>query len=85
MFVFVCLFIVCGGQVSDSSYLQFLGSWPEENKPTVLLFDQMSDIPLLFKVSAGHTHTHSYRSNTNIQTQMCAHIQGMDIVHSTSI
>ncbi|XP_062401389.1 dnaJ homolog subfamily C member 16 [Sardina pilchardus] len=39
-------------KVTDSSYLQFLGSWPEENKPSVLLFDQMSEIPLLFKLTA---------------------------------
>ena len=49
--------VVSTRQVTDSSYLRFLESWPEENKPSVLLFDQMSDVPLLFKVNAGHTHT----------------------------
>ncbi|XP_030632882.1 dnaJ homolog subfamily C member 16 [Chanos chanos] len=39
-------------KVTDSSYLQFLNSWHEENKPSVLLFDQVPEIPLMYKLTA---------------------------------
>ncbi|KAL2091108.1 hypothetical protein ACEWY4_013371 [Coilia grayii] len=69
-------------KVTDSSYMQFLNSWPEENKPTVLLFDQMADVPLLFKLTAfaykdyvrfgyvdqGLTDTAEVQSQYNINT-----------------
>lgn len=37
--------------MTDSSYLEYLNSWHEENKPRVLMFDVASNIPLLYKVS----------------------------------
>ncbi|KTG31052.1 hypothetical protein cypCar_00047891, partial [Cyprinus carpio] len=39
-------------KVTDNSYLEFLNSWHEENKPRVLMFDVASNIPLLYKLTA---------------------------------
>ncbi|KAJ8360623.1 hypothetical protein SKAU_G00171480 [Synaphobranchus kaupii] len=39
-------------QVTDRNYLDFLNSWHEENKPHVLLFDQVPVVPLLYKLAA---------------------------------
>uniref|UniRef100_A0AAY4DEF9 DnaJ homolog subfamily C member 16 n=1 Tax=Denticeps clupeoides TaxID=299321 RepID=A0AAY4DEF9_9TELE len=39
-------------KVMDSSYRQFLDRWPEENKPSVLMFDRRAETPLLFKLAA---------------------------------
>ncbi|KAJ8265616.1 hypothetical protein COCON_G00147150 [Conger conger] len=39
-------------KVTDRNDLQFLNSWHELNKPHVLLFDQVSAVPLLFKLTA---------------------------------
>ncbi|XP_059385066.1 dnaJ homolog subfamily C member 16-like isoform X2 [Carassius carassius] len=39
-------------KVTDKSYLEFLNSWHEENKPRVLMFDVASNIPLLYKLTA---------------------------------
>ncbi|RXN35407.1 dnaJ -like protein [Labeo rohita] len=39
-------------KVTDSSYLEYLNSWHEENKPRVLMFDVASNIPLLYKLTA---------------------------------
>ncbi|XP_063072241.1 dnaJ homolog subfamily C member 16-like isoform X2 [Engraulis encrasicolus] len=69
-------------KVTDSNYASFLSSWPEENKPAVLLFDQMPDVPLLFKLTAfaykdyvrfgyvdqGLTDTAEVQSQFNINT-----------------
>ncbi|XP_061760807.1 dnaJ homolog subfamily C member 16-like [Nerophis ophidion] len=38
--------------VSDKNDQQFLNSWHQLNKPHVLLFDQMSVVPLLYKLTA---------------------------------
>lgn len=38
--------------VTDKNDLQFLNSWHELNKPHVLLFDQVSVVPLLYKLTA---------------------------------
>lgn len=37
-------------QVTDDDYIQFLRSWREENKPSVLLFDIAASAPFLYKV-----------------------------------
>ncbi|XP_064160178.1 dnaJ homolog subfamily C member 16-like [Anguilla rostrata] len=39
-------------KVTDRNYLDFLNSWHEENKPHVLLFDQVPTVPLLYKLAA---------------------------------
>lgn len=39
-------------KVTDQNYMQFLNSWHEENKPHVLLFDQVPVVPLLYKLTA---------------------------------
>ncbi|KAE8298162.1 DnaJ-like protein subfamily C member 16 Precursor [Larimichthys crocea] len=39
-------------KITDDNYLTFLDSWQVENKPTVLLFDQVPIIPLLYKLTA---------------------------------
>uniref|UniRef100_A0A8C7Z1I3 DnaJ homolog subfamily C member 16 n=1 Tax=Oryzias sinensis TaxID=183150 RepID=A0A8C7Z1I3_9TELE len=38
--------------VNDDNYLAFLESWHAENKPGLLLFDRVSDVPLLYKLTA---------------------------------
>ncbi|XP_040049259.1 dnaJ homolog subfamily C member 16 [Gasterosteus aculeatus] len=38
--------------VTDKNDLQFLSSWHELNKPHVLLFDQVPEVPLLYKLTA---------------------------------
>uniref|UniRef100_A0A8C6V2A5 DnaJ homolog subfamily C member 16 n=1 Tax=Neogobius melanostomus TaxID=47308 RepID=A0A8C6V2A5_9GOBI len=39
-------------KISDSNYLSFLEAWQVENKPSVLLFDQVPVVPLLYKLTA---------------------------------
>ncbi|XP_076850874.1 dnaJ homolog subfamily C member 16 [Brachyhypopomus gauderio] len=39
-------------KVTDNNYLWFLNGWREENKPSVLLFDSASTVPLLYKLTA---------------------------------
>ncbi|KAJ8260294.1 hypothetical protein GJAV_G00179320 [Gymnothorax javanicus] len=39
-------------KVTDRNYLDFLNGWHEENKPHVLLFDQVPAVPLLYKLAA---------------------------------
>lgn len=39
-------------KVTDNNYLAFLDSWRVENKPSVLLFDQVPIVPLLYKLTA---------------------------------
>ncbi|KAK2105988.1 DnaJ sub C member 16 [Saguinus oedipus] len=37
-------------KVTNKNYVRFLSGWQQENKPHVLLFDQMPVVPLLYKV-----------------------------------
>uniref|UniRef100_A0A8C4EXF5 DnaJ homolog subfamily C member 16 n=1 Tax=Dicentrarchus labrax TaxID=13489 RepID=A0A8C4EXF5_DICLA len=39
-------------KITDDNYLGFLDSWHAENKPSVLLFDQVPVVPLLYKLTA---------------------------------
>ncbi|KAK7877955.1 hypothetical protein WMY93_031383 [Mugilogobius chulae] len=39
-------------KISDSNYESFLEAWQEENKPSVILFDQVPVVPLLYKLTA---------------------------------
>uniref|UniRef100_A0A8C6D339 DnaJ homolog subfamily C member 16 n=1 Tax=Moschus moschiferus TaxID=68415 RepID=A0A8C6D339_MOSMO len=39
-------------KVTNKNYVRFLSGWQQENKPHVLLFDQMPTIPLLYKLIA---------------------------------
>ncbi|KAM3621696.1 uncharacterized protein V6R79_014681 [Siganus canaliculatus] len=39
-------------KVTDDNYLSFLESWKVENKPSVVLFDQVPVVPLLYKLTA---------------------------------
>ncbi|XP_022601111.1 dnaJ homolog subfamily C member 16-like isoform X2 [Seriola dumerili] len=39
-------------KITDNNYLTFLDNWHVENKPTVLLFDQVPVVPLLYKLTA---------------------------------
>ncbi|XP_017568062.1 dnaJ homolog subfamily C member 16 isoform X1 [Pygocentrus nattereri] len=39
-------------KVTDYNYLQFLNGWREENKPSVLLFDTVPTVPLLYKLTS---------------------------------
>ncbi|XP_035594860.1 dnaJ homolog subfamily C member 16-like [Oncorhynchus keta] len=39
-------------KVTDRNDFQFLNSWHEQNKPHVLLFDQVPVVPLLYKLTA---------------------------------
>ncbi|XP_035008091.1 dnaJ homolog subfamily C member 16 [Hippoglossus stenolepis] len=39
-------------KITDNNYLTFLDNWHEENKPSVLLFDQVPIVPLLYKLTA---------------------------------
>ncbi|XP_072522152.1 dnaJ homolog subfamily C member 16-like [Salminus brasiliensis] len=39
-------------KVTGENYLQFINGWREENKPSVLLFDTISTVPLLYKLTA---------------------------------
>lgn len=39
-------------KISDNNYLSFLDDWQVENKPSVLLFDQVPVVPLLYKLTA---------------------------------
>ncbi|XP_028301904.1 dnaJ homolog subfamily C member 16 isoform X2 [Gouania willdenowi] len=38
-------------KITDDNYQPFLDKWREENKPSVLLFDQLPVVPLLYKVT----------------------------------
>ncbi|XP_077116388.1 dnaJ homolog subfamily C member 16 [Ranitomeya variabilis] len=40
------------GKITDKNYIHFLSGWQQENKPHVLLFDQMSPVPLIYKLTA---------------------------------
>ncbi|XP_078499120.1 dnaJ homolog subfamily C member 16 [Lissotriton helveticus] len=39
-------------KITDKNYVRFLSNWRQENKPHVLLFDQMPPVPLLYKLVA---------------------------------
>ncbi|XP_029989403.1 dnaJ homolog subfamily C member 16-like [Sphaeramia orbicularis] len=39
-------------KITDNNYLSFLDSWRVENKPSILLFDQVPVVPFLFKLTA---------------------------------
>lgn len=39
-------------KVTNKNYVQFLSGWQQDNKPHVLLFDKIPDIPLPFKLTA---------------------------------
>uniref|UniRef100_A0A1A7Z1J2 DnaJ homolog subfamily C member 16 n=2 Tax=Iconisemion striatum TaxID=60296 RepID=A0A1A7Z1J2_9TELE len=39
-------------RINDNNYLAFLDGWHSENKPRVLLFDQVPVVPLLYKLTA---------------------------------
>ncbi|XP_029006360.1 dnaJ homolog subfamily C member 16 [Betta splendens] len=39
-------------KVTDSNYLAFLDGWRVDNKPRVILFDQVPMVPLLYKLTA---------------------------------
>jgi len=39
-------------KVTNKNYVRFLSGWQQENKPRVLLFDQMPVVPLLYKLTA---------------------------------
>ncbi|XP_030743889.1 dnaJ homolog subfamily C member 16 [Echinops telfairi] len=39
-------------EVTNKNYVRFLSGWQQENKPRVLLFDQMPVVPLLYKLTA---------------------------------
>ncbi|XP_026965894.1 dnaJ homolog subfamily C member 16 isoform X2 [Sagmatias obliquidens] len=39
-------------KVTSKNYVRFLSGWQQENKPHVLLFDQMPVVPLLYKLTA---------------------------------
>uniref|UniRef100_A0A3Q0S8P7 DnaJ homolog subfamily C member 16 n=1 Tax=Amphilophus citrinellus TaxID=61819 RepID=A0A3Q0S8P7_AMPCI len=39
-------------KISDDNYMAFLGNWHVENKPSLLLFDQVPIVPLLYKLAA---------------------------------
>ncbi|KAM7401871.1 hypothetical protein PAMP_017148 [Pampus punctatissimus] len=39
-------------KITDNNYLTFLDNWHVENKPSILLFDQVPIVPLLYKLTA---------------------------------
>ncbi|KAM4643887.1 dnaJ homolog subfamily C member 16 [Discoglossus pictus] len=39
-------------KITDKNYIRFLSNWQQENKPHVLLFDQMPPVPLIYKLTA---------------------------------
>ncbi|XP_044891063.1 dnaJ homolog subfamily C member 16 isoform X3 [Leopardus geoffroyi] len=39
-------------KVTNKNYVRFLSGWQQDNKPHVLLFDQMPVVPLLYKLTA---------------------------------
>lgn len=39
-------------KITDDNYVEFLAGWPIENKPNVLLFDQVPHVPLVYKLTA---------------------------------
>ncbi|XP_061841640.2 dnaJ homolog subfamily C member 16-like [Nerophis lumbriciformis] len=39
-------------KITDDNYLHFLDSWHVDNKPRVLLFDQVANVPLVYKLTA---------------------------------
>ncbi|XP_061544201.1 dnaJ homolog subfamily C member 16-like [Phycodurus eques] len=39
-------------KITDDNYKHFLDSWHVENKPSVLLFDQDSNVPIVYKLTA---------------------------------
>lgn len=50
-FVWVFCFISLLFQITDDNYVEFLAGSQIENKPSVLLFDQVPHVPLIYKVS----------------------------------
>lgn len=52
--------------MTDNSYLEFLNSWREENKPRVIMFDVASNIPLLYKVSVYYINCSNSLSSKSI-------------------
>lgn len=50
LFGFFC-FISLLFQITDDNYVEFLAGSQIENKPSVLLFDQVPHVPLIYKVS----------------------------------
>lgn len=57
---FISLFL----QITDDNYVEFLAGWQAVNKPSVLLFDQMPHVPLIYKVSNIHRPTCTHNSST---------------------
>ncbi|KAG7493920.1 dnaJ-like subfamily C member 16-like [Solea senegalensis] len=39
-------------KITDNNYLAFLDNWRVDNKPSILLFDQVPVVPLLYKLTA---------------------------------
>ncbi|KAM9298811.1 dnaJ homolog subfamily C member 16 [Gastrophryne carolinensis] len=39
-------------KITDKNYVRFLSGWKQENKPHVLLCDQMPPVPLIYKLAA---------------------------------
>ncbi|XP_034022879.1 dnaJ homolog subfamily C member 16-like [Thalassophryne amazonica] len=69
-------------KITSSNYLAFLNSWYVENKPSIVLFDQVPVVPLLYKLTAfafrnyvrfgfvdqGGTHSDEIVKKFNINT-----------------
>lgn len=58
----ICFWANCSSflQITDDNYLAYLDNWHAENKPSVVLFDQVPVVPLLYKVSNVYTNTLDY-------------------------
>lgn len=50
-------------QITDDNYVDFLAGWQLENKPSVLMFDQVPHVPLIYKVGHLSTLTAQVRCN----------------------
>lgn len=57
-------------QITDDNYVEFLAGWQIENKPNVLLFDQVPHVPLVYKVS------HLSEQTADAQIRLFAHKVG---------
>lgn len=55
-------------QITDDNYVEFLAGWQIENKPNVLLFDQVPQVPLIYKVS-------HYLNTQQMHKLDCLHIK----------
>ncbi|CAN9512358.1 unnamed protein product [Ophioblennius macclurei] len=69
-------------KITDNNYMTFLENWRAENKPSLLLFDQVPVVPLLYKLTAfafrdyvrfgyvdqGETHNSRMLRQFNINT-----------------